>query len=256
MSDVLGSFVGSSTAAGDGSDLSVPGGTTDGDIMLIFYVSHLDSISLAGWTFSSSNLIWRIADSEPGSYDIGAVEVTAALLVYHPAGSLPVGFPGWDVTQVFWKELGADATTPDDGSHTNAKTANISADVGDFSPPLDVDQDAATQSIDNFFATLHNTGGTLASGVDPSWSGLTGDTLRASIFGAPQTSANFRWSMRIADSLSGLGSASYDLSGLDTGQPSGTTNSVSALRYIPWWNFTETLLEGGVWTTVLDEVVV
>src|SRR6266576_3907014 len=119
MADVLGSFVGAATATGTagvgGSDsLSVPGGTSDGDIMLLF--SHgVHTVQPTGFSFETSNLVWRIANSEPGSYDLGDADNVATLLVYSPAGSLPAGFPGWNVDDVFWAEQGSNiAPSPND----------------------------------------------------------------------------------------------------------------------------------------------
>jgi hypothetical protein len=255
--DVLGSFVGASTATGvngvGGSDsLAVPGGTSDGDVMLLF--SHgIHQVWPAGFDFETSNLVSRIADSEPGSYDIGDSDNVATLLVYTQAGSLPVGFPGWGA--VYWAEQGSDVAPTPNSAFGDAESYPVVTD-GSTVPTLSGDSAQADQCIDIWPIDLGNGSGT--SGLSaPTWASLTTDTFRSSLWSAPIVSGTHRWTVQAADNLSAIADASYDVSGLaSTVGITQTRHDGGPFRYIPRWVVvTEVLLDDGVWATVLDETV-
>jgi len=244
MVAVLGAFVGASTATGTGGDtvsdsLSVPGGTSDGDIMLLFSHGLHTVIPDGSWKFATSNLVWKIADSEPGSYDLGDADNVATLLVYNPAGSLPAGFPGWNVDDVFWAQQGSDTAASPGSPFSDTESYPLTTDATTL-PTLPVGAFQADQCIDIWPIQLTNANGT--SGLSaPSWSSLTGDTFRSSLWSDPSSSGTHRWTVQAADNLTGIADASYDVSGLaSTVLTVPTRHDGGPFRYIPRWFAPET----------------
>jgi hypothetical protein len=235
MVAVLGTFVGASTATGTGDDtvsdtLSVPGGTSDGDIMLLFSHGPHTAVPTTGtWKFATSNLVWRIASSEPGSYDLGDADNVAILLVYTPSGSLPAGFPGWNVDDVFWAEQGSNTSPTPNNPFSDTESYPVVTDVT-TPPTLPVGAFQADQCIDIWAVRLYNTAAT------PSWSSLTTDTFRSSLLSALVQNATKIWTVQAADNLSAIADASYDVSGLTTLD----RHDGGPARYIPRWFTPET----------------